>query len=168
MLCIFNSLLTHAQRILAKPTQVRHRLSVSKGVGGVGGSIAQWLAYLLPDSPTQGSIPSIPIVDVTEVNQRCCLAESGHWLENLDWTHLVLASGKLVLQKEYNNHWWAEHFLIRMTSRDSSTMFLVIKKFKLIPPFQVKFSIYWLLSTITKNDFSLSIHFPRSTTQQLG
>ena len=39
------------------------------------------------------------IVDVAEVNQRCCLDESGQWLEDVDQTHLVLASGKLVLQK---------------------------------------------------------------------
>ena len=28
------------------------------------------------------------------------LAESGQWLENVDQTHLVLASGKPVLQKK--------------------------------------------------------------------
>ena len=39
------------------------------------------------------------MVDVAEVNQRQCLEESGQWLENVDRTHLVLASGKLVLQK---------------------------------------------------------------------
>ena len=33
------------------------------------------------------------------VNQRRCLEESGQRLENVDRTHLVLASGKLVLQK---------------------------------------------------------------------
>ena len=41
------------------------------------------------------------IVDVAEVNQRRWLEESGLWLENVDQTHLVLASGKLVLQKYY-------------------------------------------------------------------
>ena len=41
-----------------------------------------------------GSIPS-----GTGVNQQYCLEESGQWLENLDSTHLVLDSGKLVLQK---------------------------------------------------------------------
>ena len=30
---------------------------------------------------------------------RCCLERSGQWLENVDQTHLVLASGKLALQK---------------------------------------------------------------------
>ena len=70
-------------------------------------NIAQWLAYLLlhPDAP--GLIPSIPeiiseekFVDVAEVNQLRCLEESGQWLDNVDQIHLVLASGKLVLQKE--------------------------------------------------------------------
>ena len=41
------------------------------------------------------------IVDVAEVNQRRWLEESGQWLENVDQTHIVLASGKLVLQKYY-------------------------------------------------------------------
>ena len=36
---------------------------------------------------------------VAEVNQKLCLRESGQWLENVDQSHLVLASGKLVLQK---------------------------------------------------------------------
>ena len=42
----------------------------------MGGSIAQWLAYLLPEPAAQGSIPIIPEifseeknVDVAEVNQ---------------------------------------------------------------------------------------------------
>ena len=40
------------------------------------------------------------IVDAAEVNrQHRCLEESGHWLENVGRTYLVLASGKLVLQK---------------------------------------------------------------------
>ena len=38
-------------------------------------------------------------VAATEVNQQRCLEESGQWLENVDCTHLVLASGKLVLQR---------------------------------------------------------------------
>ena len=32
------------------------------------------------------------IVTVAEVNQQRCLEESGQWLENVDQTHLVLAS----------------------------------------------------------------------------
>ena len=56
---------------------------------------------LLLDPAAPGSIHSIPEknVNVTEVNQRGCLEESGHWLENVDQTRLVLASGTLVLQK---------------------------------------------------------------------
>ena len=53
-----------------------------------------------------GSIPTIPpqkiggkIIHVAEVNQRRWQQESRQWLENVDWTHLVLASGKTVLQK---------------------------------------------------------------------
>ena len=42
------------------------------------------------------------IVDVAEVNQWHCLQESGQWLENVGRTHLVLASGKLVLQATKN------------------------------------------------------------------
>ena len=34
------------------------------------------------------------------VNQWRWIEESGQWLENVDQTHLVLASGKLVLQKK--------------------------------------------------------------------
>ena len=61
---------------------------------------------MLLDTAASDSIHSAPkkiseekIVDVAEVNQWHCLDESGQWLENLDQTHLVLASGKLVLQK---------------------------------------------------------------------
>ena len=70
------------------------------------GSIAQWLAHLLPDPAALGLMPSIPkicsegkIVDVAEVNQWRCSEESGHWPKNVDQTHLVLVSGKLALQK---------------------------------------------------------------------
>ena len=38
------------------------------------------------------------IVDVAEVNEWRCFEESEQWLENVDRTHLVFASGKLVLQ----------------------------------------------------------------------
>ena len=40
------------------------------------------------------------IINLAEVNQQCWLEESGQWLENVDQTHLVLASGKPVLQKK--------------------------------------------------------------------
>ena len=69
-------------------------------------SIAQRLAYFHPDPTELGSIPSIPeifsakkIIDYAKVNQWCCSEESGQCLENVDPTHLVLASGKLVQQK---------------------------------------------------------------------
>ena len=39
------------------------------------------------------------MIDVAEVDQQHWLEESGQWLENVDLTHLVLASGKPVLQK---------------------------------------------------------------------
>ena len=35
------------------------------------------------------------------INQRRCLEESGQGFENVDRTYLVLASGKLVLQKSF-------------------------------------------------------------------
>ena len=61
---------------------------------------------MLPDPAAPGLIPSIPqnfteenIVNVAEVNQQRCIEESGQRLENVDQTHLVLASGMLVLQK---------------------------------------------------------------------
>ena len=40
------------------------------------------------------------MINVADVNQWCWLEESGQWLENVIWTHLVLASGKQVLQKQ--------------------------------------------------------------------
>ena len=62
---------------------------------------------MLLDPAALSLIPSIPkknseekIVDIAEVNQWPCLEESGQWLENVDQTHLVVASGKLVLKKE--------------------------------------------------------------------
>ena len=55
--------------------------------------------------------PSIPKkiseeknVDVTEVNQRHCIEESRQRLDNVDLIHLVLVSGKLVLQKKKEVH----------------------------------------------------------------
>ena len=61
---------------------------------------------LFLDWAATGSIPTFPkfflgkiIDDDAEVNLWRCLEESGPWLKNIDWTHLVLASGNLVLQK---------------------------------------------------------------------
>ena len=51
----------------------------------VGGQHSPVVAYLLPHPAAPGSIPSIPeIVNVAEVNQRCCLKESGEWLDNVN------------------------------------------------------------------------------------
>ena len=58
-----------------------------------GGSIAQFLVYLLPDPTARGFIPSKKnseekIIDVAEVNQWRWVEESEQWLENVDRTHL--------------------------------------------------------------------------------
>ena len=73
----------------------------------VGGSIAQWLAYLLSDPAAPGSILSIlrknskeKIDNIDQVHQWHYLEESRPWLENVDRTHLVMACDKLVLQKD--------------------------------------------------------------------
>ena len=54
-----------------------------------------------------GLTPSFPkkfsgekIVDVAEDNQQGCLQDCGQWLENVDWAHLVLYSGKAVLKND--------------------------------------------------------------------
>ena len=84
-----------------------------EGVGRCGYAFQtpQWLAYLLPDPAALGSIPGIPkkiskekIVNVVAVNQWHCREERGQWLENVDGTHPVLASGKLVLQNKKAKH----------------------------------------------------------------
>ena len=41
--------------------------------------------------------------DVLEIYRRHCFKESGPRLENVDQTHLVLASGKLVQQTSYRS-----------------------------------------------------------------
>ena len=55
------------------------------------------------DTAALGSIPDIvseeKFVSLAEANQQHCLEESGQWLENVDRTHLVPASGKQVPQK---------------------------------------------------------------------
>ena len=47
------------------------------------------------------------LIDVAKVDQWRWLEESGQWLENVDQTHLVLASGEPVLQKS-----WSYYFSI--------------------------------------------------------
>ena len=44
------------------------------------------------------------IIDVAWVNQQRWLEESGQWLENVDQTHVVQASGKSVLKKNNQSH----------------------------------------------------------------
>ena len=68
--------------------------------------LRQQNGLFLPDPTAPGSIPSVPksllkkdVVNATEVNQWRCSEESGQWLENVNRTYLVLASGKLVLPK---------------------------------------------------------------------
>ena len=53
------------------------------------------LVHLALHPAAPGSIP-----DVAEINRRRWLEESGQRLENVDRTHLVLASGKQVLLKK--------------------------------------------------------------------
>ena len=71
-----------------------------------GGSIAQWLACLIPDPAVTCLNPSIPEIfseeicfDIAEVIQWRWSEESGQRLENVDQTYLVLDSGKPELQK---------------------------------------------------------------------
>ena len=51
------------------------------------------------DSQHSRKISEEKIVDIADGYQWSCFEESGQWLENVVLTHLVLASGKLVLQK---------------------------------------------------------------------
>ena len=64
--------------------------------GGVLHSTA--VAYLLLTQHSQKKFRE-KIIGVAEVNQWCWLEESGQWLQNVDRTHLLLASGKPVLKK---------------------------------------------------------------------
>ena len=82
----------------------------------------QWAFQRRPNIKGKGgaaspntSIPSIPgfdsqhsknvsekkIIDVVEVKEQRWWDESGHWLENVAWTHLVVASVKPLLLKCY-------------------------------------------------------------------
>ena len=63
-----------------------------------GGSIPQWLAYLLPDPAALGSIPIVSNKKLSTfvrlINGAGYRTVYGQWLENADQTHLVLVSGK--------------------------------------------------------------------------
>ena len=71
----------------------------SKEIRAPGGCIAQ--RFSLASPPAWGLNPKNfhrKIIDVAEANQQRWLEESGQWLENVDQTLQVLASGKSVLQ----------------------------------------------------------------------
>ena len=79
------------------------------GGGGGGGGQRSTMVSILTSGPSCPgfNVTAFPIffqkfffVNVAEVNQWRCLEESGQLLENVDQTHLVLSSGRLVLQKE--------------------------------------------------------------------
>ena len=52
------------------------------------------------DSRHYKKISEAKIVDAAEANQKRSLEESRQWLQTVDQTHLVLASGKQILQKD--------------------------------------------------------------------
>ena len=82
------------------------RKSDAQSISWGGGSIAQWLAYMLLDPAATGLIPSISkIVSVDYVHHRACLAGKKHKVDNVDQTHLSMASGKLVLQNVFLGAW---------------------------------------------------------------
>ena len=77
------------------------------------------MVSILASRSSQGSIPCIPkiiseenIIGFTEVNQWRSQEENGQWLENVDRTHLELASGKLVLQKSNSRKFSPFQFLL--------------------------------------------------------
>ena len=69
--------------------------------------MAQWLSYLFWIQLHWVQFPAFLQFfvgkngDIAEVNQLRLLEVSGQWFENLVSTCLVLASGKLVLQKNF-------------------------------------------------------------------
>ena len=70
----------------------------------MGGLHSTEVAYLHLTQQPQVCFPAFSknfrgkIIDVAEANQQRWLEESGQWLENVDQTLQVLASGKSVLQ----------------------------------------------------------------------
>ena len=62
---------------------------------------------MLPNPAAPGLIPCSTevfseekIPEAAVVNQWLCFKESGQWLETVDQTHLVIATGKLVLKNK--------------------------------------------------------------------
>ena len=47
----------------------------------------------------------VKMINVSQSHQWRWLEENGKWLENVDRTHLVLATGKPVLQKSFSLVW---------------------------------------------------------------
>ena len=79
---------------------LRERTNITL-MGRGGGCIAQREhSCFSPNNPTVQSsgFPKI-YFDVAEIYRRHCLEESGQRFENVDRSYLVLARGKLVLQK---------------------------------------------------------------------
>ena len=66
-----------------------------------GGLQSKEVAHLLLTQQLQVQFSAFPKIycNVGEIYQRHWLEESGQRLKNVDWTHLVLSSGKGVLQK---------------------------------------------------------------------
>ena len=54
---------------------------------------------------------------------------SGQWPNNVDWTHLVLASGKLVLQKKIKKPTMNQHWLCSQSNFSSSCCVLTSNAF---------------------------------------
>ena len=79
-----------------KPELQKNTSGEQNSLGG-GGQHSTEVANLLPDPAALGSLPSIH--DFFSEKKLSCFQETGRWLESVDRTHLVLASGKLVLQK---------------------------------------------------------------------
>ena len=76
--------------------------------GGSPSPLASLGGCILTSHPAaQGLILAFPKIhfDIDEIYRQRWLNESGQRLENIDQTHIVLASGKLVLQKASCQFW---------------------------------------------------------------
>ena len=99
---LFSSVKSQATKLLRN--QLVKLLTLLTGSLAARGSIAQWLASLLPDPAAPGSIPGVtphPPKKKNSAEEIVMLLWSlnGLALRNVDRTHLVLASGKPELQK---------------------------------------------------------------------
>ena len=75
------------------------KISISKEILLRGGCIAEVAFLLLTQQPRVRFSAFLNFFDVPEIYRRHWLEKSGQRLENVDRTHLVLASGKPVLQE---------------------------------------------------------------------